>query len=102
MLDEMLLAGELQEPSKKVFYTCCFPFCACFLPLRNQSMQLHHLCSVHACLSRTYPAHHELEIVLILIVSVIIIIIMLALDSTAVPFCMFALCDLSSQSMSKR
>ena len=55
-------------------------------------MQLHHLCSVHACLSRTYPAHHELEIVFILIISVIIIIIMLALDSTAVSFCMFALC----------
>jgi len=31
MLDEMLLAGELQEPSKKVFYISCFAFCICFV-----------------------------------------------------------------------
>ena len=31
MLDEMLLAGELQEPSKKVFHTLWFAFCISFL-----------------------------------------------------------------------
>ena len=48
MLDEMLLAGELQEPSKKVFYTFCFAFCVCFLSLHNQCTQLYQWCCVHA------------------------------------------------------
>ncbi len=61
MLDEMLLAGELQEPSKKV----PDPFCFCFSLVAS----CHYKISAHSCVSHA--------------------VFLPALVPTAVPICMF-------------
>jgi len=73
MLDEMLLAGELQEPSKKV----PDPFCFCFSLVASCHCKI----CAHSCVSHA--------------------VFLLALVPTAVPICMFVLCRLSSKATSQ-